>query len=195
MLRRPMLFAAFGCAAAVILSYYAGVAAAVLVLTAGASAFACSGASDGKRTAAIVLLISYSLGIAAFWHDELTFAKNCAGLDRIAESRQEADLRGEIIDCETKIAGSGDPYLQMTLRTEYGRIICKSYENCPIEGEAEEGRVAEISGKLQDPEGRRNPNCFDYALYLRSIGVIKTMRCAPCGMTRRRNGTSLCLTS
>ena len=177
MLRRPMLFAAFGCAAAVILSYYAGMAAAVLVLAAGASAFACSGASDGKRTAAIVLLISYSLGIAAFWHAEMTFAKNCAGLDRIAESRQEADLRGEIIDCETKIAGSGDPYLQMTVRTEYGRIICKSYENCPIEGEAEEGRVAEISGKLQDPEGRRNPNCFDYALYLRSIGVIKTMRC------------------
>ena len=177
MLRRPMLFAAFGCAAAVILSYYAGMAAAVLIPAAGAAAFACAGPSDRKRTAAVVLLVSYCLGLAAFWHAEIDFGRNCAELSRISEAQQEADMCGEIIDCENKVSGSGDQYLQMTVRTEYGRIICKSYENCQIEGSAAEGCAAEVRGRIQDPEGRRNPNCFDYALYLRSMGVIKTMRC------------------
>ena len=171
MLRRPMLFAACGCAAAVVFSYYAGIAAAVCV-AAAAVAFACVfvSAMSGRRIAAIVLLVSYSLGLAAFWYCGIKLSHD-------AEKLTGNSITGEIVECEAKTSGSVEPFLQIIVRTEHGSVICKSYDGCLIDGDVAEGCVAEISGRMQDPAVRRNPNCFDYSLYLKSLGIVKTMTC------------------
>ena len=166
-----MLFAAFGSAAAVFVSYHAGVPAAVFA-AAGAAVFAafCLEAQSRRRFIAAVLLISYCLGVAAFWHSERMLAKDAAQLDVNC-------ISGEITDCETRTGGSGDACLQMTVRTEHGKVLCSCYDGCFVEGCAAEGCQVSCKGSLKDPQARRNPNCFDYSLYLRSLGITKTMKC------------------
>lgn len=171
MVRRPMLFAACGCAAAVILSYYVGtvwVAAAAVLCAGPAAAFAKQGRS---RLIVALLLVSYGLGLLSFWHADSVLTKASMELT-------ENCIRGEITDCEERKTQSGEPYLQMTVKTEHGKVLCKSYNNCFINGTPAEGCVAEFHGRLKDPAGKRNPGCFDYALYLRSQGIVKTMTCS-----------------
>lgn len=169
MIRRPMLFAVCGCTAAVVVSYYAGMVAAAAAVCGAACVMILHGKGRKRRIAAL-LLVFYCLGSASFWHAERTLTAEASLL-------AGNSVCGEIIDCEEKTTSAGEPYLQMTVHTGSGRVLCKSYGNCRIEGIAAEGCTAEIRGKLKDPNGRRNPGCFDYALYLRSQGVTKTMTC------------------
>ena len=37
------------------------------------------------------------------------------------------------------------------------------------------GYIVKISGKVDTPNGKKNPNCFDYRLYLQSVGITNTM--------------------
>ena len=170
MLRRPMLFAACGCGAAVFASYCAGMACAA---AAGlfAAPFMMLLQRQEKRAVAVLILVSYCFGLLSFWHADRTLAEEPAEFTGNS-------IRGEIIDCEQKNSESGEPYLQMTVKTDRGKVLCKSYSNCRIAGQASEGCIAECSGKLQDPRGKRNPGCFDYSLYLKSLGVTKTMTCS-----------------
>ena len=157
-----------------VFSYYAGTGAAVCVAVLCAAAclplHICGGRDDRRRLIAILLLISYCLGIAAFLHADITMSDEAGFLtgDTVC---------GEITDCGTKTSGLGDNYLQLTVKTENGRVLCKCYDNCLIDGAAAEGCYTEIRGRLQAPEVRRNPNCFDYSLYLRSLGITKVMKC------------------
>ena len=174
MIRRPTLFAACGCGAAVVVSYCAGMAAAVAVLLAGAALMLLHGKGgepDRRKTVAILILASYCLGFLSFWHADRTLAEE-------AKQLTGNSIRGEITDCEWKTAQSGETYLQIVLRTESGSVLCKSYDSCRVEGHAAEGCTAEVCGKLQDPRGKHNPGCFDYSLYLKSLGVTKTMTCS-----------------
>ncbi|MBE6029324.1 MAG: DNA internalization-related competence protein ComEC/Rec2 [Clostridiales bacterium] len=171
MVRRPMLFAACGCAAAVIVSYYVGIiwAAAAVSLCAGpALAFS---KQERKRRIIALLLVSYTFSLLSFWHSDYVFTKESMEL-------MESPVYGEITDCEKRKTQSDEPYLQMTVRTEQGRVLCKSYKNGFIKGQPAEGCMAEIYGRMKDPPGKRNPGCFDYALHLRSQGVVKTMTCS-----------------
>ncbi len=183
MLRRPMLFAAFGCGAAAAVSYYAGIAAAVSVAAAGcilaAVAFAYGEEGNRRRVVASLLLVSFCLGTASFWHQSRTLTDQA---DRLTGDC----ISGEITDCETKTNDSGEPHLQMTVRTDRGRVLCKVFNGCLIEGSATEGCRVTIKGSLKDPAARRNPNCFDYSLYLKSLKITKIMYCdtvtvLPCG--------------
>ena len=164
-----MLFAACGCMAAVVVSYYAGAVSAVAVLLAAACGMLLQ-EKGGRRCIAVLLLISYCLGCASFWHADRTLTEEASRLT-------ENSICGEITDCEEKTSSTGELYLQMTVKTENGKVLCKSYDSCRMEGAAAEGCRAELQGKLKDPSVKRNPGCFDYARYLRSLGVTKTMTC------------------
>ena len=43
------------------------------------------------------------------------------------------------------------------------------------DGSAVPGDIITVNGIIQLPDERRNPGCFDYALYLRSIGIRTVM--------------------
>lgn len=53
------------------------------------------------------------------------------------------------------------------------KILCKDYSE---EREALLiGTLAEIQGELRVPDGQRNPNCFNYRLYLKTKDIVYTM--------------------
>ncbi|MCR5035133.1 MAG: DNA internalization-related competence protein ComEC/Rec2 [Clostridia bacterium] len=173
MMRRPMLFAACGCVAAIVISYYSSIVVATAAMVAAACGMHLRGKEErrGKRRAvAVVILISYCLGCASFWHADRTLMEEASRLNGNS-------ICGEIIDCEERVTAAGEPCLQMIIKTDCGKILCKSYDNCRIDGVAAEGCGVEALGKCKAPSVRRNPGCFDYALYLRSLGVTKTMTC------------------
>lgn len=186
MIRRPMLFAACAAAAAVMLSFYAGSAAAAIgaaMLSAwlifhGNERAAGNQPRSKSRRAAWLFLVCFCLGALAYWHEDRLLARE-------ADSLCGSSLLGEITDCTEKTSRSGDPCLQLTIKTEQGLVAARYYERDPDgagqsyrNGEqALEGCVAELTGELKEPGGRRNPGCFDYALYLKSLGITKTVTC------------------
>ena len=188
MIRRPMLFAACGAAAAGMLSFYAGTAVALAGVIPIAALLALPGAIQGSgsriKKIALIVLVFYCLGTAAFWQKDRNLSEEAASLDGNS-------LCGEITDCSYKTNQSGESYLQFIIKSSEipakGRVIarCSSElfdRSCNADQDAKaakamEGRLVDVTGNLQDPSGKRNPGCFDYSLYLRSLGVTKTITC------------------
>ena len=166
-----MFFAACGCAAAVIVAFYIGIVWTSVIAAFYAVKTLALVKQERKRLIAAVLLVSYGFGLISFWHTDHVLTKESLKLT-------ENFIRGEITDCEERTTQSGDSYLQMTVKTEQGKVLCKGYNNCFIEGMPAEGCRAEFNGRMKDPSGKRNPGCFDYALYLRSQGIVKVMTCS-----------------
>lgn len=180
-----MLYAACGAATAVLVSYYAGTATAIAGVFLMAAVMLLPGGtweSDRKmRHIALIVLVFYCLGTAAFWLKDNSLSEEAAALDGNS-------LRGEIIDCAYKTNQSGEPYLQIIVESAEKKTKGKAIARCSEalidrshdqnqNAKAMEGRLVDISGNLQDPTGKRNPGCFDYFLYLRSQGITKTVFC------------------
>lgn len=204
-MRRPLLFAAVGFAGAVLVSYYIGTkeAAAALAALAVISAAYCTRNmhkvdSYGKRKrAALVLLSFYVAGVICFCFEERRMDDE-AGM--LITSGEQADLfTGKVTDSEKKVNGNGETYVEVTVKSEAGKVLVKCYKGSfvseadngtaskavrtygkrPDEMEklaekAVPGVLAKVTGKIQAPQGRRNPGCFDYSLYLRSVGIAAT---------------------
>ena len=176
-----MLYAACGTAGAVALSYYAGsaaaAAAAMLLFTSAVLLGREKARGSGKSRIAWIVLVFYCLGAVSFMHTDRILKEEAGRLTG-------SFLQGDITDCVKKTGGAGDPYLQLTVKSEDGRVIARWYGDIPDgavdtewPGFAAEGRRAVMTGNLQDPSVKRNPGCFDYALYLKSYGVTKVMTC------------------
>lgn len=100
------------------------------------------------------------------------------------KAEEEANIRCRIIQSEIRsttgldgekleymyLKGYADEINGAPIKKE--KILIKIYD---VNEEIIPGRTIEISGTLQLPQGRRNPGCFDYALYLKSIGISRTI--------------------
>lgn len=199
MIRRPMLFAACGAAAAVMVSYYAGIpaalagglfVAAVMLLPGGIY-----GPGSRMRYIALIVLVFYCLGTAAFWLKDNSLSQETVALDGNR-------LHGEITDCAYKTNQSGEPYLQLvvkptdtsTEKTAGGKVLARCSESLlertydkNQNAKAIEGQLVDISGNPKEPAEKRNPGCFDYSLYLRSQGITKTVFCDRITVQPRRS--------
>ena len=100
---------------------------------------------------------------------------------------------GTVLNSSIRTSGSGDEYLQMTvwvqrigeqevLRRWYERPVRLLVKQYPERGTdfskltpVSPGTQLRITGKVELPSGRRNPNCFDYQLYLKTIGIERVM--------------------
>ena len=174
MIRRPMLFAAAAASAAVFVSYYIGTVGTFIAVFAGSCLMVLHGRADHqrrKRAISLILLISYVLGAVSFWHSDRMLTKE-------AQELTGDSVTGVITACETRIGQSGDPYVQLIVKTDKGHVLARCYETCRSTGNAVPGCRAQIMGDLQEPAVRRNPGCFDYARYLKSMGITKTVSCS-----------------
>ena len=154
MLRRPMLFAAIGSAAAVLISYYAGIAmtAAVLGVFSLYGILHTKAANPRWRSIGAITLAAYCLGAASFCYEQQI-------LDKQAEQLKGKSLLGEVKDCGSRTSQSGEEYLRLIVRTERGKVIAKCYDYGGTE--LIPGSIVRIAGETNTPEGRRNPGCFD----------------------------------
>ena len=193
MIRRPMLYAACGAAAAVMVSYFAGSAGALAgaLLMAAMLLTGTIRGSGRRKCIALIVIVFYCLGTAAFWLKEYSLLEEAAAFE-------DSSLYGEVTDCTYKTNQSGEPYLQLivqsTKKTAEGKVIAHCSEvllershDTNRNAKAMEGRLVGISGNLQDPAGKRNPCCFDYSLYLRSQGITKTVFCDSITVYPRRS--------
>lgn len=112
---------------------------------------------------------------------------------------------GTVLNSSIRTSGSGDEYLQMTVwvqrigeqdvpRRWYERpvsLLVKQYPDRGIDFSdlipASPGTQLRITGKVELPPGRRNPNCFDYQLYLKTIGIERVMTAPDYPYKRRKS--------
>ncbi len=103
----------------------------------------------------------------------------CLGIGQDTESliEESRTITGTVKDADIKRNATGEESIQLILETGDTRILLKCYDaNVEAAGKyGIPGNEIQVSGILQSPPGRRNPGCFDYALYLKSLGIRYTM--------------------
>lgn len=188
MIRRPLLYITPLFAVAIIVSYYFSVSLAiVLAFVLAAVTLLCKAADSHKKRVLLLMLVSYCAGAACFWHME------CNASELARHEGKEFHLKCRVLGIEersaTGIDGSEQTYLQIkadvrrlggTPMKKKERLLVRYYGAYGEAGRVENhriipGRMIQISGRLDKPAGRRNPGCFDYALYLKSTGIEMTM--------------------
>lgn len=180
MTRRPLLFFAAGYSAAVLFSYYIGAAEGVLLATGcvAITVFVKRITLGGKGPAifAAALLIG-ALGFA--W-------ASCAEdalCDRASdEPGAFVGIRGTVRQMERKTNDQGESYRQLVVMADAvdeepvkSRVLVRYYGDEELGKEVIPGACVQIAGTIDLPKQKRNPGCFDYRLYLRSLGIRTVM--------------------
>lgn len=185
-MRRPMIYVSSMFAAAVIAVHYAGLLTG-MALAAVFAALLYSGRSICQnRAMALLLLISYMAGIISYTahqgRDDPFYGYYGKSTDIVCsvshvEEEEKRNAWGEETRC-LKVTG--------TLLAVDGRkasakekILIRYYSNGDEEASDMDkaatsvvpGQQLKLRGTAELPEGRKNPGCFDYGLYLSSIGI------------------------
>ena len=175
MLRRPFLYGAAAMSASIMVFYFWGAAAcfgAAALLTA-VSLMREGGA--GKK-ALITMSVFCWAGFASFFIQE----ENRPPIEE-AEGERTV-IEGQAVQVWNKESSRGDDYIQIKMSVECidgrpdtrgGIIMINCYGGNKTELIPGERLLAE--GIPERPQGRRNPGCFDYSLYLRSVGITMVM--------------------
>ena len=190
-IRRPLYYISIAFAAAILVRHYfgAGVAggmtAGLAIVWRMSEGSGCRGwrnagirgadwQSSGRkrlgmqrRTALpLMILLSFSAGLASVLicdhHLAADPVRACFG--------QEAVMVGVVRQPEYYRDSKGQRLVR--IETELKAIG----EERVGEGASTPGSVIRFSGELKEPEGKRNPNCFDYKLYLKTRGIQATVR-------------------
>ena len=186
MIRRSMLFVAAGFTASILTGHYMGMAfcsAASAVSIFVLLLLDMNMHSEKFILVAWLLVISFGAGTVCCFISNQKFdyqSKKYSASDNAVSS-----LAGTVTDCEKKRNSSGEKYIEITVKSKDGTVLVKKYFNEEKRySESEENELAKTAvpgakinavGTIQSPAGRRNPGCFDYALYLKSIGITSTM--------------------
>lgn len=234
MIRRPLFAGTLAFCGAILISYFLGKAAALGVLGVLALVWRQTGSKAESRTrsakwpdavdkprliqmqsqklrkhGAAILLVFYTVSLVNFQLYSLQ-------RDPFAELEGTASVTGKVVGSSIRTAGSGDEYLQMTVRVEqigeqevsrkwYERpvkLLVRQYPSKEKSGFGSQGNLNDVSdsgtgsstgpassgltpippgtqlhitGEVELPSGRRNPSCFDYQLYLKTIGIDRIM--------------------
>lgn len=177
MFRRPMMYITSAFAVTILISYYYSVYIA-LAITIVAGLFLFSKAASIKRQeVSCLIVISMVSGVLCF-----TFAD--------AEKSAFEGLEGKPFEASfvvseiekggtTDFSGNVSEYLSFTAKLQKmgdhkvknnEKVIIKYYGDV-CEDTIIPGSFVSVSGTVETPAGRRNPACFDYALYLSSLGI------------------------
>ena len=179
MVRRPLLYITAAFAAAVMISYHAGTAMSLIACTVLMLTNCCFPAENRHLRKTVFLIAAGCMaGTVSFAYQEISepFLMQRAGT--------QIQLRAEVVQTEVKESTAGwgekNSYLQIkadvfqadgaALKKEE-RILVKYYG----EEQAVPGDVITVSGIIQLPDEQRNPGCFDYRMYLRSVGIRMIM--------------------
>ena len=189
MIRRPLLIGAVTFVLPIIViklhGYFVGFAIAVIMLT----MYIMSKTDRSKKLCLIAIgfyLVSYvNMYIYDSYEDPLL---NVSG--------SQCELQGVATKCTIKNIGEDDEHYVLDVKTNnsknlirvsyYGkasnsRSDVKDYEIIP-------GDLISFSGEVTVPTAKKNPNCFDYQLYLKSMGVNTTMTASNVNVIKRKYG-------
>lgn len=180
MIRRPLIYAAAGFAAAVLTGYYAGTP--VMLAMAGGGVLVliflhgkirpeqCAGIT------ALLVLVFYVFGSVCLCINESRLEGEKEAFKTIADGGKTSAISGTISDRSDRKNSAGESYVQISVECDAGTCLVRFYEpDREVKRKLIPGRKIRVSGTMESPQGRRNPGCFDYALYLKSRGITATM--------------------
>ena len=189
MIRRPLFYITTAFAAAVALSYYYGTTAVLLTAVASASAvYLMRKADKAYFRAAALMMAAYAVGALYYCiYDALNGETSVPCGARVAVSGKVMQIDEEMYDAETVKLSAVISLTGINGETadRKEKVLINMYKDVENEDEVREkdgadhteagkavvGDIVSVSGEAEKPAGRRNPGCFDYALYLKSIGV------------------------
>lgn len=169
--RRPLLYIASGFAVPVAAGYYCG--SKVLVLTAAACMLVLAFSSRERRlpAALCIVLVSYLAGTVNFMLYD-------AGKGvPVLQDGEVYEMTGKTVQINQKEMSDG------TYRNQYRVRICRAGSSIPsrdvlavmysenADDSTVPGDIVKVKGTAEHPSPRRNPGCFDYSLYLSSVGI------------------------
>lgn len=203
MIRRPLYYVALAFAAAILFKYYfgwkvAGALAALLALwwmrsrkAQGRTAAHGITATQGMTAAlALLLLLSFMAGLATLAVTDMKLAKDPAlkylgqetcvvGL--VKEPSLNVNSRGEqVIRMQLEVKAFGDDELQrgkesvIQVTVPVKALKETQLNEAPLKA-VPPGTVIRVTGKIKEPDPKRNPNCFDYRFYLKTCGIQAVM--------------------
>lgn len=166
MVRRPLIFLGGGMVVSAFALRYAD--DMFMMISCLWALFASWILAGRKRWGAVVFLMAFAVGAAGG-----TLIDRDGGLPEEAEN---FTMRGEVTGVWEKESSKGDKYIQLELKGN-GRVLANCYGDREAKGKLPlPGWTVEVRGSISQPEGQRNPGCFDYALYLKSRGVQRVMQ-------------------
>lgn len=188
MVRRPLFYIAAAVSASTAVAYHMGTGMALaLSLIFGAFILIWRDRA-GKRSSAVVLLaVAYVAGTVNFC---IYSAVN--GGSEVPEGRS-VQVLGRVLQAEEKRQDDDTVKIAVTLLVKdvNGKAVKareKILVNLYIDDERAKagakvnaaGLVAgdeiRVFGTAEEPQGRRNPGCFDYRLYLKTVGIERVMQ-------------------
>ena len=170
--RRPMLYIALAFAASVAAGYYCGPKA--LALSAAACMLVPALSSRKRRlpVALCIVIVAYLAGSVNFvMYDALK------GVSVLREG-EVYEITGKTVNINQKEMSDGTYRNQYRVRIyrSGGDILsardilvvryAENADDCTAPGD-----IVKVKGDAEHPSPRRNPGCFDYSLYLRSVGI------------------------
>lgn len=183
MVRRPLFFAAVSFCCAIIICFFLGRTIGIIVSIALILLRLIKFKSFYNRQLMIVTaFFCISIFNYIIYDSSWNFYDNYTG-----ESISAEGLADKI---QIKKNSKDDKYLQITFDAEKinGRkcerrilnrrekLLISFYGENAAEYDILPGSRIYVKGMVEEPSGKRNPNCFDYSLYLKSVGIGKVMR-------------------
>ncbi len=178
MFRRPMMYITSIFAVMIIISFYYGVYIALLI-TVGAALFLFSSSVSVNNSSIIFcIILSMISGTCCY---SFSCAERSAFDDKIDEN-----IKASFVVSQTEtvkrvsFGGNETEYMHITAKLyildghdvkKHEKVIIKHYGGSGDKITMIPGSFINVKGCIDSPDGRRNPGCFDYALYLRSLGV------------------------
>ena len=189
-IRRSLFFAAISFCAAILICFFAGKAAAAVILAALFLFYLFK--KSGK---AAVLLTFYAVSFLNFALYDL---RDSGTYEFIGK---QAEAVGKVESCLEKKNSRGEKYIQLKISVSNlngkpidggpfkgaDRILISCYNRESAGEKFCPGYDVKAEGVLQAPRGRRNPGCFDYAFYLKTIGIDTLMNAESVEVLNSRN--------
>lgn len=199
MARRPLLYGTMSFVLAIGVCYYLGIAAAVFTSVLGV-VMLLTAKKVGKEIFCrlSLILVFYIAGTACF------YLHNAISGNILSDDAGTISVEGEVLQSDVRTMDDGTLHVQLEIEVseQEQKLLCRKervlvnyYADVGRSGyiaDAIPGDLVFVTGVVENPSGRRNPGCFDYALYLESIGIkhiIKAQKLYICEVAGRHTLT------
>lgn len=174
-MRRPLMYLTLSLAAGIAAAYYMGsVAAFSLLGCVSALLLLKNNKKRGNNNVAPMLLAGFCLGIISFFFSETEssvlseFYGTTGVLEaQVIQMEERENINGAYTQIKARVLEWEDQLIE-----KQETILINCYEN---DEKTIPGDLISVKGQLTKPQERRNPGCFDYALYLKAIGIRACM--------------------
>ena len=174
-IRRPLFYSAISFCLAILICFFSGKLIAFCVLAFLLVLYL----RNLNNKIIMLILIFYVISVFNFFIYDLGSGK----FDDYIGSNVE--ISGEIKNFKEKKNSQGDKYIQLELCADRlngsnisdnllhrpHTVLVNCYNEKFLHRKIVPGYEVSVKGRLDEPKKKSNPNCFDYALYLKSIGI------------------------